>query len=480
VLAPFVYVTTIVIYRIWFHPLAKYPGPKLAAATRFWWAKQQLSGHFPRLVHDLHLQYGEIVRIAPTELSFSGAAAWKDIYGFRNGLPENRKDPGENTDADHRHPTIINANRQTHGELRKLLSNAFSDKTLKGQEPVLLHYIDLLVKRLTEEAAKEPVMDIVRWYNYVTFDIIGHLAFYEPFDCLQKNEYHAWMSMIFNAILYVHTIRTFQRFFNVRALILRLMPKKMVQRRRWHIGLVEEKVRRRKTREPEYVDFMSHLLKAEEAGRLTIPDLVANANLMVIAGSETTATILSGTTYFLLTHPHVMKTLKEEIRTSFASPDDINIAEVSKLQYINGVLDESFRMYPPAAGSHPRMTPPEGAIICGESLPGNTSMGMAQYAVFRSPTNFVDPDRFLPERWFSDDPKYANDKREALQPFSYGPRNCIGRNLANIEMRLILAKLIWHFDFDLMPESQDWIEQQFIYTTWEKVPLKIRLTPVQH
>lgn len=153
------------IYRIYFHPLSKYPGPKLAAATRLWWLRQQLGGRFPFLVHELHLKYGEIVRIAPTELSFSGAAAWKEIYGFRNGLPENRKDPGENTDADHRHPTIINANRQTHGELRKLLSNAFSDKTLKGQEPVLLHYIDLLVDRLKEKSAENPIMDIVRWYN---------------------------------------------------------------------------------------------------------------------------------------------------------------------------------------------------------------------------------------------------------------------------------------------------------------------------
>lgn len=99
------------------------------------------------------------------ELSFCGAAAWKEIYGFRNGLPENRKDPGENTDADHRHPTIINADRTTHGELRKLISNAFSDKTLKGQEPVLLHYIDLLIQRLTETCANSEPMDIVRWYN---------------------------------------------------------------------------------------------------------------------------------------------------------------------------------------------------------------------------------------------------------------------------------------------------------------------------
>ena len=124
-----------------------------------------MSGHFPFTVHKLHLKHGEVVRIAPNELSYTGAAAWKDIYGFRNGLPENRKDPAENTDADHRHPTIINANRVTHGSLRKLLSNAFSDKTLKGQEPVLLHYVDLMIEKLTEKNADGKPFDIVRWYN---------------------------------------------------------------------------------------------------------------------------------------------------------------------------------------------------------------------------------------------------------------------------------------------------------------------------
>jgi len=109
-----------------------------------------------------------------------------------------------------------------------------------------------------------------------------------------------------------------------------------------------------------------------------------------------------------------------------------------------------------------------------------TSMGMAQYAVFRSPWNFKDPQVYLPERWLDDNEEYACDKKEALQPFSFGPRNCIGRNLANIEMRLILAKLIWHFDLELMADSMNWPEKQYIYTSWEKIPLKIKLHPVQH
>lgn len=177
--------------------------------------------------------------------------------------------------------------------------------------------------------------------------------------------------MIFNAIMYVHYIRTFQRFIDVRSIILRVMPKRIVERRKWHIGLVEEKVLRRKTQNPDYIDFMSHLIQAEEKGKLTTPDLVSNANLMVIAGSETTATILSGTIYYLCTNPRVMEKLLAEVRTSFNSSDEINIAHISKLRYINAVIDESFRLYPPAAGSHPRITPSEGANIMGHWLPGN-------------------------------------------------------------------------------------------------------------
>lgn len=187
--------------------------------------------------------------------------------------------------------------------------------------------------------------------------------------------------MIFNAIMYVHYIRTFQRFIDVRSIILAIMPKRIVERRKWHIGLVAEKVKRRKTQHPDYIDFMSHLIQAEEKGHLTAPDLVANANLMVIAGSETTATILSGTVYYLCTHPAVMQKLLEEVRTSFTASDEINIARISKLKYINAVIDESFRLYPPAAGSHPRITPPEGAYIMGQWLPGNVCIGLLPHII---------------------------------------------------------------------------------------------------
>lgn len=162
---PLIYLFGLTIYNLYFHPLRSYPGPKYAAATRMWWIVALVRGDLAFKVKGLHDQYGEVVRIAPNELSFTTPKAWKDIYGHRHGAPENAKDPCENIDEPGA-PSIIFADRDKHSQLRRLLSHAFSEKTLREQEPVLRRYIDLLASRLHEECdeGRKP-LDLVRWYN---------------------------------------------------------------------------------------------------------------------------------------------------------------------------------------------------------------------------------------------------------------------------------------------------------------------------
>ena len=107
---------------------------------------------------------------------------------------------------------------------------------------------------------------------------------------------------------------------------------------------------------------------------------------------------------------------------------------------------------------------------------GGTDVHVPQWAANHSPTNFTDPDSFVPERWLNDE-RYANDNREVFQPFSVGPRACIGRSLSYMETRLILARLLWNFNMELMPESSNWHVQK-TFLLYEKGPLYCRLTPV--
>lgn len=112
--------------------------------------------------------------------------------------------------------------------------------------------------------------------------------------------------------------------------------------------------------------------------------------------------------------------------------------------------------------------------------------------------NFTEPFAFRPER-FLGDPKYAGDSLDALQPFSVGPRNCIGKKLVGIppnflfahiankialllkslayaEMRLILAKLLYNFDMELADKDVNWMDQK-AYFLWDKPPLGVYFTP---
>lgn len=157
------------------------------------------------------------------------------------------------------------------------------------------------------------------------------------------------------------------------------------------------------------------------------PDELNNASqLFIAAGSETTATALSGTTFLLLDNPNIFETLKSEIRGSFKEESEITIQTTAKLSYLNAVLEESLRICPPGPGAFPRQVPVGGRIVCGNFVAGGTAVGVHQLSINRSPLNFTDPDSFVPERWLGEE-KYQSDKRTAVNPFSFGPRNCIGK-----------------------------------------------------
>lgn len=102
---------------------------------------------------------------------------------------------------------------------------------------------------------------------------------------------------------------------------------------------------------------------------------------------------------------------------------------------------------------------------------------MTQAVSYHDEKNFKDPLTFAPERWLGDN-RFEDDNRATFQPFSFGPRNCIGKNLAYAEMRLIMAKMIFHFDMELEPTSQDWTDRLKVLALWVKPPLMVKLTPV--
>ncbi|OQD86411.1 hypothetical protein PENSOL_c089G10807 [Penicillium solitum] len=365
-------------------------------------------------------------------LVYRSPQAWKDIYSHRKlGAGSFLKDPKFYLQGP-RGPNLLNSNDEDHSRERRLLSHAFSEKALREQEGLVQSYVDMLVERLKEvvSSSKETV-DMSQWYNFTTFDIIGDLAFGEPFDCLRESQYHPWVKIVFVSMKVMALSRPLLVYPFLAPIVKRLLPKRLTKMREESFALATDKVHRRLETKVERPDFMTYILRYNDDRSMTIREMEANAALLILAGSETTASLLSGFTYYIMANPLAYRKLVDEIRGSFQSYEDIDFQKVGQLTYLNAALEESLRVYPPVPAIIPRVVPKDGALIDGKFVPENVSVSGAHYSTYHSESHFTKADSFIPERWLdSRDKRFESDSRTAVQPFSIGPRNCLGRNLA--------------------------------------------------
>ncbi|KAL0934929.1 cytochrome P450 [Colletotrichum truncatum] len=304
------------------------------------------------------------------------------------------------------------------------------------------------------------------------------LAFGESFDCLKTSTLHVWVQIFFSLAKFFSYHQMISRFPYLLRLpvTLFLIPPKVISDGKMLKKLQVEKVKHRLKTQTTVTDFMDKMIAAYNSGKMSFDQLEGNSQILIAAGSETTATSMSGLTFLLLKNPRVLERLTAEVRSAFSHRDDITFTGVNSCKYLLACIEETLRIYPPSPQPHHRVVPPGGATVDGEFLPGGISVSIPIYAASNSPENWSRPGEFIPERWLGEDPEFANDKRDASQPFQYGPRACIGRNLAYAEMKLIIARLVWQFDIQNATEG-DWMGSQKVFMVWEKTPLWIKLLP---
>ncbi|KAK3291128.1 cytochrome P450 [Chaetomium fimeti] len=484
--------TSYALYNLLLHPLRTVPGPKLWAATQIPYTLGWLSGRLPFAIHELHERYGDVVRVGPNRLSFTHPDAFPAVRGHRkSGQGEHGKEPAFYGIS---RQNILGASRADHARYRRILSHGFSAKSMQDQQPLIMRYVELLMRRLREKTRgeggvpREAVVDLAAWFNFATFDVIGDLAFGEPFGCLEESSYHPWVGLILEGVAQFGMMTAINWYFpGLLGFVKSFTPGRYIG---VHIDMQAQYARKRITDrlalDTDRADFVQAMTaaKSEDGTILSMEEMTSNARMLVLAGSETTATALSGAVYFLATHPEVQRRLAEEVRSSFATEEEIDLLAVNnaKLKYMLAVLDESMRMFPPVPNSLPRVCT-GGDVICGYQVPEGTGLDLVPWAMSYSHRNFTKPNEFLPERWLEEDGRIRQqfDKRRhsAFQPFSVGPRNCIGKNLAYVEMRVILARLIWNYDLVLGDEMSERFLDCKCFNLWMKKPLNVRLTPAR-
>lgn len=443
-----------------------------------------ISGQLPHRVKSVHEQYGEVVRVGPNELSFTNPAAWRDIHTKGFVRPREYKDKPPGKDAEN----LISANEEDHARFRKILAPAFSERSTQKQQPLVQSSIDLLIQKLhqaitDDKSGTAAVVDLLKWFNYTTFDIIGNIIWSSTFGCLDEVRYHPWIQVIsqFKTALIAGAFKFYPPLDDV---IMFITPKSALADLMQVWKTTEEKVAQRLSMEKNLPDVISHILEVNESSsalHMSREEIEVNAMMLVVGGSESVTTVLVGITNYLLRDKSKLQVLTEEVRSTFQDEEAITGNSVSSLPYLNAVLQEGLRMCPTIPDGMRRQVSTGGTTVAGNFVPQGTVVSIPQWATYQSPSNFQSPTSFLPERWLTESyksfPSFGRDRKDALNPFSLGPHNCPGQNLAYLEMRLILARMVWNFDMDVPSgtELPQWGKQQ-IYWFWEKEPTCVRIS----
>ncbi|KAI1324101.1 cytochrome P450 [Xylariaceae sp. FL0255] len=460
-----------VLHAVFLDPLRGYPGPRIAAISRIPYWIATLRGNEARWMQSLHRTYGPVVRYGPNDLSYTSAQAWRDIYGVKKGRQENPK-------ASKFYPppaSMISANQEEHAQLRRIIAPAFSGKAVREHAPVLQRCADLMVANIRKLGHAHVPVEMVKMYNLTTFDIMGELVYGEPLGMLESSEYTPWVATILQFFTLVPVVQFVEYYSILKVLFTAFEPKSWRELRTTHQRYSADRLDLRLAKGSEKPDVWNSLGKEEDGAVMTKSQMHTHADILMTAGTETSASLLSGLTYLLLTNPRCMEILTSEIRGSFSSSDQIDLDSITKMPYLNACIEEGLRVYPPVPSGFPRQVAPGGNAIMGKWVPPGTCVSVHTTSSYRDPNNFRDPDQFIPERWMGD-AAFANDQRDARQPFSIGPRDCLGRSMAWHQMRLLLAKVVFSFDLDLLDKTQDWTDQD-VYITWEKKPLMVYATP---
>ena len=372
-------------------------------------------------------------------------------------------------------------------DFARFLLQHFPKKSIHEQEAMIIGYVDLLIQKLSgiinkDSSETTAVVDLLQWFNYITFDIIGDFVWSSSFHCLGQAHPHPYIQVIaqFKVALIAGSLKFYPPLDSILTFI---TPKSAMADLCMIWETTEDKISQRFTVSQNRRDVMSYMIDAEKSSHdhyMSRDEIEINSMLLVVGRSESVTTTLVGAIHWLTRTPFAFEELVQEIRTTYQSEEDIAGVSLSRLSYLNAVIHETLRLCPTIPDGMRRQIPEGGASVAGHFLPGGTVVSIPQWAANQSSENFHRPQSFLPERWLegstSKSSAFKTDRKDAFNPFSLGSHNWPGRALAYLEVRLILAKILWHFDIAL-PKSKNLMkwEDQAIWWFWDKQPLKVKI-----
>ncbi|KAH9879678.1 hypothetical protein IAQ61_001497 [Plenodomus lingam] len=388
---------------------------------------------------------------------------------------------------------ILLAEGDEHKRQRKLLMPAFAFRHVKDLYQTFWDKSQEMADQMLSSVKSNPegdsVIEICDWASRATLDIIGLAGMGRDFDSLSDpdNELNKVYRKIFSGNRGAHIVQ----------LLLNLLPHwvavKLPLKRNDEIGnavdtikklardLIKEK--RAKLEKGEVKETDTDILSvALSSGGFSDEELVNQLMTFLAAGHETTASALTWAVYCLCRYPDVQSRLRDEVRTQLPALHDSNASfsstEIDRLPYLNAVLQETLRVFPPVPITIRETT--LDTTIQSHFIPAGTTLVICPWAINTS-THLWGPDArsFNPERWLG--PGKANtggaESNYAVTTFLHGPRSCIGREFAKAEFACLVAGLVGRCEMEFEDEGYE-LKIQGGITSKPKDGLRVRIKEV--
>lgn len=362
-------------------------------------------------------------------------------------------------DAD-RENLFSETNRDKHARMRQKVTSGYSGKENPNLEPdmdkVIMTAIDLIKSKYISDGGKTRPVDLGQIIQYLTLDIITALSLGGSFGWLEDEDKYAYIeTMEANApaMNFMSAVPALSRLIRIPAVQKAILP---TVKDRIGMGKVkavahemiadrfkpgDEKVKRNDMTQ----SFIEHGLSQAE--------IADESLLQILAGSDTSGTIIRSAFIYITTNARIYSRLQAEVLGAKVSTSEIiSHAQAQQLPYLNACIKETLRYYPINTGLSPKTVGPQGDTYQGYHLPPGTDIGMSAWNVYRyNPIYGSDCEIYRPERWLdSNSEKLAAMEKEHELVFSYGRFKCLGERIARIELLKILFELMRRFDFALI------------------------------
>ncbi|OJJ64061.1 hypothetical protein ASPSYDRAFT_138740 [Aspergillus sydowii CBS 593.65] len=413
------------LYRLYFHPLSRVPGPKLAACTSLWLAYHTYIGDECTIIFKLHKKYGPVLRVAPNDVDIASGDAIDPIYINRGGFPKTVVYSKFDIDG---HKTIFSTLTLPERASRaKAVAPLFSTASIRNSQDSLLRVVDDFVERLRGGAKSGQPVNVLQLARALAIDAVSSYLFHERYGALKESV------GVMSASPFVDAYVGIGAFFNftwgkVGEYLVGLVEhltqspetaKSFTAMDEYTSGLIKRSV-------PKSGSYQSRLLE-----RVSTSQAQIEIKDVCFAGTDSTGMATATIIWYLTKYPEIYTHLRTALQTTSKTGDP------ASTPYLRAVVREGLRLAWANPIRLPRAVPASGWTYRSYFFPPGTSVGVSAFELHQDESVFPNPREFKPERWLDPTDAMLNN----FFAFGKGTRACIAQNLGHAEVTLAIWKV---------------------------------------